>query len=117
MSKSRHILITGVSRGLGLALTEEFIRLGHQVTGCSRSPSAIRELSGRFHAPHDFQVIDVADEQQVARWAQHVFDISPAPDLLINNAAVITPNAVLWETSPANFAQIVDTNIKGVFHV
>jgi NAD(P)-dependent dehydrogenase (short-subunit alcohol dehydrogenase family) len=31
------ILITGVSRGLGRALTEEFIRLGHVVIGCGCS--------------------------------------------------------------------------------
>ena len=35
------ILITGVSRGLGRAMTEEFIRLGHVVLGCGRSEKEI----------------------------------------------------------------------------
>ena len=36
MSNRRRIVLTGVSRGLGLALLEEFIRLGHTVYGCAR---------------------------------------------------------------------------------
>lgn len=117
MKKPRHLVITGVSRGLGLALTEEFVRMGHRVTGCARSPDAIQKLTARFGAPHQFAAVDVADEQQVAKWAQQVLSESPPPDLLINNAAVISPNALLWETSPAAFSQLVDVNVKGVFYV
>ena len=42
---AKTILITGVSRGLGRALTEEFIRLGHVVIGCGRSEKEIAPLS------------------------------------------------------------------------
>jgi NAD(P)-dependent dehydrogenase (short-subunit alcohol dehydrogenase family) len=36
-AEQKIILITGVSRGLGRAMAEEFIRLGHAVLGCGRS--------------------------------------------------------------------------------
>lgn len=50
----RLILITGVSRGLGRALVEEFARRGHTVQGCARDAGAIAEL-GRHHGPpYDF---------------------------------------------------------------
>ena len=117
MSEQRHILITGISRGLGQALVEEFAQLGHRLTGCARSTDGIRTMSGRFGSPHRFQVVDVADEQQVARWASRVLSDSEAPDLLINNAAVINANAVLWETHPQEFSRVIDINVKGVFHV
>ena len=61
----RRIVITGVSRGLGRAMTEEFIRLGHTVIGCARSRAAIAELCGRFSNPHRFDVVDVVDESRV----------------------------------------------------
>lgn len=113
----RHVLITGVSRGLGMALVQEFTRLGHRVTGCARTAANVKLISGRFGAPHRFDVVDVSDEQQVAKWATRVLADSTAPDLLINNAAVINPNAVLWETSSEDFSRVMDINVKGTFHV
>ncbi len=117
MTDSRHIVITGVSRGLGLALTEEFIQLGHTVTGCARSLDGIRNLSARHGAPHRFDVVDVADESQVEKWAGRVLVEGSPPDLLLNNAAVISPNNALWETNVADFARVIDVNVKGVYHV
>ena len=38
------ILITGVTRGLGRAMAEEFIRLGCVVVGCGRSEKEIVQL-------------------------------------------------------------------------
>ena len=40
-----------------------------------------------------------------------------APDLLLNNAAVINDPAPLWEVSAEEFGQVVDVNIKGVANV
>lgn len=113
----RRILITGVSRGLGLAMTEEFIRLGHTVVGCSRSGPAIAKLSERFPRPHRFDVVDVSDDDQVAAWAKLVIENVGAPDLLLNNAGLINENASLWNVPVEEFSRVVDVNIKGVFHV
>jgi NAD(P)-dependent dehydrogenase (short-subunit alcohol dehydrogenase family) len=108
------ILITGVSRGLGRALTGEFIRLGHRVIGCGRSAKEIAALQKQFAAPHDFSVVNVADEPQVAAWAKRVLAVHGAPDLLLNNAALINRNAPLWEVPAAEFSDVIDVNIKGV---
>ena len=113
----RRILITGVSRGLGQAMTEEFIRLGHTVVGCARSVSAVAKLSERFTSPHRFDVVDVSNDQQVAGWANLVIRNIGAPDLLLNNAAMINENASLWNVPPDEFSRVVDVNIKGVYHV
>jgi NAD(P)-dependent dehydrogenase (short-subunit alcohol dehydrogenase family) len=69
MSDSRRIVITGVSRGLGLAMTEESIRRGHVVLGCARSSAAVAGLRKRFAAPHDFDVVDVSQDAQLGAWA------------------------------------------------
>ena len=41
MSDARRVVITGVSKGLGLAMAEQFIELGHTVIGCARSADAV----------------------------------------------------------------------------
>jgi len=114
---SRIVVITGVTRGLGRAMAEKFISLGHRVAGCGRSAERVRELQTRYGPPHVFSVLDVRDDRQVARWAREVIAQLGPPDLLLNNAAVINRNARLWELSAQEFDEVIDINIKGVVNV
>jgi NAD(P)-dependent dehydrogenase (short-subunit alcohol dehydrogenase family) len=117
MKAGKIILITGVSRGLGRAMAEEFIRLGHVVLGCGRSTKDIAQLQKQFSAPNDFAVVDVASDEPVAVWAKRVLAAHAAPDLLLNNAALITRNAPLWQVPTQEFSDVVDVNLKGVANV
>jgi len=114
---SKTILITGVSRGCGRALAEEFIRLGHRVLGCGRSEKEIAAWQARFPAPHHFAVVDVADDAQVAAWASRVLAVQGAPDLLLNNAGIINRNAPLWEVPAREFSNVIDVNLKGTANI
>src|ERR1700722_6608329 len=111
------ILITGVARGRGRALTEEFIRVGHTVIGCGRSEKEIMQLQKQFPSPNDFSVVNVADDSQVAAWAKKILTSHATPDLLLNNAALINQNAKLWEVPAQEFSDVIDVNIKGVANV
>jgi len=111
------VILTGVTRGLGRALVEEFIRLGHAVVGCGRSRAAIDKLRRQHGPPHDFAVVDVASDEQVQAWARRVLATHPAPDLLLNNAAIINRNAPLWLVPAREFSDVIDVNLKGVAHV
>ncbi|MGD0207095.1 MAG: SDR family oxidoreductase [Verrucomicrobiota bacterium] len=111
------VLITGVSRGLGRALAEEFIRLGHTVLGCGRSEKETGQLRKQFAAPHDFAVVDVSADEQVAAWAKRILKSHGAPDLLLNSAGLINRNARLWEIGAQEFSDVIDVNLKGVANV
>jgi len=111
------ILITGVSRGLGRAMTEEFIRLGHTVLGCGRSEKEIAQLQKQFPPPNVFATIDVSSDEQVAAWAKRVLKSHAAPDLLLNNAGRINRNAPLWQVGAPEFSDVIDVNIKGVANI
>lgn len=114
MADPKHVLITGVSRGLGRAMAEGFAARGHRVTGCARSEEALEELRETLGDPHLFDAVDVADDDAVRDWAGDILDEAGPPDLLLNSAALINPNAPLWEIDDDTFSHVIDVNIKGV---
>ena len=111
------ILVTGISRGLGRAMTEQFIQLGHTVLGCARNQSAVESLREQFGSPHDFTAVDIADESQVKAWSDRLYAAYGVPDLLINNAGLINEPNPLWEVPSEEFERVIDVNIKGVANV
>ena len=111
------VVITGATRGLGRVMTAGLIAAGHTVVGCGRSEADIAELTRSHSAPHRFSVVNVADEGEVARWAEATLAAVGPPDLLLNNAAVMNRPAPLWKISAQEFDALVDVNIKGVAHV
>jgi NAD(P)-dependent dehydrogenase (short-subunit alcohol dehydrogenase family) len=114
---SKLIVLTGATRGLGRALTDEFIRLGHTLLGCGRSARALKELAQHFPALHEFYPVNVASNDEVKSWASLMLSRHGAPDLLINNAAIINRNAVLWDVPAREFDEVIDINVKGVANV
>lgn len=116
-STAKTIVLTGATRGLGRAMAARFVALGHTVAGCGRSPEHVAELARTFGAPHLFAAVDVADAGAVAAWAADVIARHGPPDLLLNNAAVITANAALWQVPAGDFDRLIDINVKGVANV
>ncbi len=111
------IVITGVTKGLGAAMVDKFVELGHTVMGCGRSRETISTLRTRFRPPHDFQAVDVSLESQVEPWAARLLSAQGPPDLLVNNAAIINQNAPLWQVPADEFDRLFDINVKGVANV
>jgi NAD(P)-dependent dehydrogenase (short-subunit alcohol dehydrogenase family) len=114
---TRRIVLTGVSRGLGLAMATAFIEQGHTVWGCTRDGATLADLRRRWPAPHDFAAVDVSSDANVAAWADRARQQEFVPDLLINNAALINHNARLWEIPAEEFDRLVAVNVSGVANV
>ena len=62
---------------------------------------------------HSFRVVDVSQDEDVAAWAAEAIAEFGPPDLLVNNAAVINRNDVLWEIPAAEFDVLTAVNING----
>ena len=110
----RRIVITGVSRGLGEAMALALAASGHQVLGCARSESSLVSLRERLGAGHWLDCVDVSDDAQVADWSRRRLASFGVPDLIVNNAAVITPSRPLWEIDAQQMQDILQVNIAGV---
>lgn len=116
-SSAKRIVLTGVSRGLGLAMAAGFIEQGHTVFGCARQEKSLVELRKRWGAPHRFDAVDVANDAAVKHWAEEVLAEAGGVDLLVNNAALMNRPAPLWEISADEFGALMDVNLKGVANV
>src|SRR5688572_14456385 len=79
----RLVVLTGVTKGLGQAMAQKFIELGHTVLGCGRSRELIENLRRTHRPPHDFAAVDVSQENLVEPWAARLLSTHGAPDLLI----------------------------------
>lgn len=103
-----HILITGTSKGLGSALAQHYLSLGHRVFGCSRRDSTF-EHENYFH-----YCVDVTDEKGVVKMVRSIRKEHGHVDVLINNAGMAAMNHLL--TTPLSSAEkVVSTNLFGTF--
>lgn len=111
------IVITGVSRGLGLALLTKFQALGHRVSGCCRQAERAQELNQQLDDQGLVKSLDVLDPKALALWAQETRDTLGPVDLVLNNAAFFNKRANLWETPAEDFERVMRVNVEGPFHV
>jgi len=113
----RIIVLTGATRGLGRALVAGFAARGCTVLGCGRSVELVEELRGTYGAPHDFAALDVADDGAVRGWASALIQRHGAPDLLLNNAALMNHPAPLWEVEAAEVDAMLAVNLGGTVNL
>lgn len=113
----KHVVITGVSRGLGKAMAVGFAADGWSVSGCGTDAEALKSLAHQVGQDHHLHVCDVTDPSAVQAFGAAATGRFGAPDLLLNNAATINPNKPLWEVSADEFARVIDVNLKGVHNV
>jgi 3-oxoacyl-[acyl-carrier protein] reductase len=110
-------LITGASRGIGLAIAQRLGRLGARVAICARDPKSLDAASARLReeATDAFAVsADVSRKDQVSALVEKTLARFGAIDFLVNNAGVGRFGPV-QEFSEGDWDTVLDTNLKGVF--
>jgi NADP-dependent 3-hydroxy acid dehydrogenase YdfG len=109
-------VITGASRGIGAATATAFAAAGANICLLARSETQIIELAKDIGPRAMARACDVADYAAVDAAicaAQAAFG---SVDILINNAGVIAPISALASVDPQEWSQMIDINLKGVFH-
>ena len=116
MGKTENIVITGITAGLGLGLAREFLQSGHRVWGCGRRADPL-EGAGPAPGRYAYRQLDILDRAALDSWVAEIEKEGAPIDFLIHNAAVIHPNANLWEIDREALEAVLDINIKGTFNV
>jgi len=108
--------VTGASRGIGKAIAVSLSRAGAHVivnyhgnqAAAEESLSTITAQGGRGELCR----FDIADESQVESAVKNVVDRHQKLDILVNNAGVTADN-LLMRVKPADWDQVIGTNLKG----
>jgi len=109
-------LIVGASRGLGLALTEEYLKRGWQVVATARGGgTGLHELAARSK-DLTIETLDINEPDQIAALRARLS--GRAFDLLFVNAGVSNdPTEKIGEVSTETFVRVMTTNALGPMRV
>lgn len=100
------VLITGGSRGLGLALAHEFARAGAHVAICARDSQELEEAGRRCQATPF--VCDITDRESAHKLVREVIERFGRIDVLVNNAGEISVGP-FDSLERADFERAMDT--------
>ncbi len=121
-TRSRSVVITGASRGLGLATATRLHRQGWTVLAAMRTPDAglqrLKENLGQAHDPTRlFGVrLDLEDPESIESAVARIHDKLGVPDGLVHNAGLAGAGAV--EEMPAEVVQqIITANLFGTIRL
>lgn len=116
--QGRVVLITGGSRGLGLALARQVAQEGARVVVCGRDPDSLergRDSIAKTGAEILALPCDVTDRDQVREMLDQVGQRYGPVDVLINNAGVIEVGPAVT-MSVADFEEAMTTNFWGMLY-
>lgn len=111
----KQVVITGISRGIGLATAQQFDALGYSIVGCASSTQSIADL--RQAHPHwrVFQA-DMADKAAVQAFAQQVLALPGEVEVLVNNAGKFLPGQIQDEAEGV-FEEQMQLNLASAYHL
>jgi NAD(P)-dependent dehydrogenase (short-subunit alcohol dehydrogenase family) len=109
-------LVTGASRGIGAAAARAFAAQGANVVLMARGRDEIAGLAGEIGRQALAVPVDVTRYWEVEAAVGAAVQTFGRVDILVNNAGAIEPIAGMEEVDPDGWGQVIDINLKGVFH-
>ncbi|GLU33911.1 3-oxoacyl-ACP reductase FabG [Trinickia caryophylli] len=111
-------IVTGAGQGIGAAIALKFAREGAAVAVCDLNAEAVKSVAGACREAGAQAVgftVNVADRDAVKDMSFSVQHRFGRIDVLVNNAG-ITRDARLQNMTVEQFEQVMDVNLRGVFH-
>jgi NAD(P)-dependent dehydrogenase (short-subunit alcohol dehydrogenase family) len=110
-------IVTGGSKGIGLAIARALLGRGMQVTITGRSERDLQQAAASLAAGDKLHAVsaDVRDEAAARRLVAETVSRFGGLDVLVNNAGV-GRMANVADMSPETWREVIDTNLTGVFY-
>lgn len=119
MHKTKTVLITGASRGIGRSTALEFAKQNYNIIiNYNNSQTSAQELKEEIITNYQVQAItikaDISQEQEVIHLLNESIKSFGQIDVLVNNAAIAI-DTTLADKTKENFQKILDINLIGPF--
>lgn len=118
-----NIVITGASKGLGLAIANKFADDGqrHTLLLCARNEQQLQQVAIEMQARYPrIRILacacDVSKKEGVLSYADWVLQMVNKVDVIINNAGQFVPGSVHNEPDGA-LEQMINTNLYSAYHL
>lgn len=115
--ENRIAIVTGGAQGIGLAVAERMLEGGARVAIWDRDEAEMAKVAARHGERVATYPADIGDlaavEAATAATLAHFGKI----DILVNNAAIVGPNATTWDYPAQAFADVVHIGLVGTFYV
>ena len=108
-----HVVVSGGSRGVGLALSEALLAAGCRVSTFSRKPSEDTERLAAAHPDHfHYDSVDIADSVGLTEFVQHATERFGDLYGVINNSAIAV-DGVLATLPEVEISRMLQINLEG----
>ena len=116
---NRVIVITGASRGLGLALSRKFLEAGDRVFGLSKSRRYWKSAKENISAPDRLTLdqVDLTSEAEVKHYVRKLKKQASQIDILINNAGVSGKLLRVEEIPQREIQTVMAANLFSAFYI
>jgi 2-dehydro-3-deoxy-L-rhamnonate dehydrogenase (NAD+) len=112
--QGRGAVITGGAAGIGFAIAQRLAASGARVCIWDRDDKALADAAKQIPGTHTVKV-DVADESSVAAARDAAIQHLGKVDALVCSAGITGPNMTVVDYSVADWKQVLDINLTGVF--
>jgi len=114
---SRTALVTGASRGIGAAIAQRLADDGFFVIGSATTDTGAAKIAAQLGDRGAGIVLEVQRTQSVDDAFERIAQVSDGPvEVLVNNAGITRDNLML-RMSAAEWEEVVDTNLNGLFRI
>ena len=113
----KHVVVTGGASGIGQATAQRFVEEGAKVVILDKNVTTLHQTVVAIPGLVAAIVVDVSDDQAVARAFTEIDGHLPHIDVLINNAGISVRHESFRSISPAQWRKVIDTNLNGIFYV
>ena len=118
--QGKNAIITGASRGIGLAIAERFAEEGCSLVICStkkeKSDEVAEHLSGKYGVDAIGCSVDISSSESCKSCIQTALDAFSSIDILVNNAG-ITKDNLLLRMNDDEWTSVINTNLNSAFYM
>ena len=115
-----NVVITGATKGIGLAIANTFAGAGYHIITCSRNENDLKwlqqDLQKRFGISVKYKVADIGNESEIKAFGNWIVNEELSVDVLINNAGYFVPGAV-YNEDDGILQKMMETNVYGSYHL